>query len=193
LNNVFILCAGRTASTSFTHACTHITNYSSAHESRVGLLSDERVKYPDNHIEVDNRLVWFLSRLNKRFGDEAYYVNLTRDSHAIARSYCERWHLNESIVKAYGHGLLMNTKIRKADRMKYCLDYVETVNFNITQFIADKPKVMTIDVSELGAKFSDFFHFIEAKGNLEKCIAEFAVISNKNKSNPLKKMWNSFR
>jgi hypothetical protein len=159
----------------------------------VGLLGEERIKYPQNHIEVDNRLAWFLSRLNKTFGDDAYYVHLTRDSQAIATSYCERWHLNESIVKAYGHGLLMNNKIPKQDRMKYCLDYVDTVNFNIAQFLEDKTKVLTIDVSELTVRFSDFFHFIEADGNVENCIKELGIISNKNKPNLLKKMWTRFR
>lgn len=193
MSNVFVLCAGRTASTSFTHACAHITNYSCAHESRVGLLGDDRLRYPENHIEVDNRLAWFLTRLDKVYGKDAYYINLTRDSEAIARSYCERWHLNESIVKAYAHGLLMNNKIRKQDRMKYCMDYVDTVNYNITQFLADKPKVMTIDVTELTTKFPDFFQFIKAQGDLEKCIKKIGIMSNKNKPHPLKKLLNRFR
>jgi hypothetical protein len=55
--NVFVLCSVRTASTALTAACKHITNYTSAHESRVNKLSSTKLNYPDQHIEIDNSLI----------------------------------------------------------------------------------------------------------------------------------------
>ena len=46
-------------------ACASVTNFTSAHESRVGRFMEERVRYPENQIEIDNRLAWFLSNLQE--------------------------------------------------------------------------------------------------------------------------------
>jgi len=185
--NIFILSSGRTASTTFTKACSYISNYSSAHESRVGCSSSCRVDFPENHIEIDNRLTWFLSQLNCKYQDDAYYVHLIRDKEAIAKSYLERWHLNESIVKAYGHGVLMKPNIHVKDRFSICLDYVDYVEDTITNFLRDKSKVMTVNVFELKDKFPEFYHWIGAEGDLESCCNQFDHYSNKNKTNVIKK------
>lgn len=190
MSNVFVLCSGRTASTSFSNACTHIDNYTAAHESRVGMLGQERVNYPDWHIEVDNRLAWFLPRLDNKYGDKAFYVYLTRNYEEIAASYLERWQLNESIVKAYGHGLLMKKSISKSERYAICLDYVHTVEENIQQFLAYKSNVLKIDVTELATKFGDFYDLIGARGDKQACMESIKTISNKNKTNLIKKLRN---
>ncbi|MEW8461604.1 MAG: hypothetical protein AB2653_14955 [Candidatus Thiodiazotropha endolucinida] len=77
--NIFILNAGRCGSTTFVQACQHISNYSAAHESRSTLTGKQRLSYPDNHIEADNRLCWLLGRLEREYGNDAYYVHLTRN------------------------------------------------------------------------------------------------------------------
>lgn len=56
--NVFVLNTGRCGSMTFTKACSHIANYTSAHESRCGYLGKSRFDYPENDVEVDNRLSW---------------------------------------------------------------------------------------------------------------------------------------
>jgi hypothetical protein len=185
--NIFILSSGRTASTTFTKACSYIKNFTSAHESRTGFSSQSRVDYPENHIEIDNRLTWFLSQLESNYKDDAYYVHLTRDKKAIAKSYLERWHLKESIVKAYGHGVLMKPNIPVKDRFDICLDYVDYVEDTITNFLHGKSKIMTIDVSELKDKFPEFYNWIGAEGDLNSCCNEFDHYSNKNKTNVIKK------
>lgn len=85
--NVFILNAGRSGSKTFARACDHITNFTSAHESRSGLLGEGHFAYPDNHIESDNRLAWLLGRLDRKYGDRAFYVHLTRDVGPVAASW----------------------------------------------------------------------------------------------------------
>ncbi len=44
--NVFVLTTGRSGSLTFAEACRHISNYSSGHETRVGLIGAERLAYP---------------------------------------------------------------------------------------------------------------------------------------------------
>jgi hypothetical protein len=63
--NVFVLNTGRCGSVTFIEACRHIRNYSAAHESRATLIGEQRLAYAANHIETDNRLCWFLGRLDK--------------------------------------------------------------------------------------------------------------------------------
>ena len=75
-SNVFVLCTGRCGSTTFVQACQHIENYTASHESKISLLGDQRLEYSQNHIEVDNRLSWFLGSLDKKYGDNAFYVHL---------------------------------------------------------------------------------------------------------------------
>ena len=80
--NVFVLCTGRCGSMTFAKACGHISNYTSAHESRKQLKPKaprERFIYLDFHIEVDNRLAWFLGTLNEIYGTNAFYVHLKRE------------------------------------------------------------------------------------------------------------------
>jgi hypothetical protein len=87
---VFAVGTGRCGSTTFAEACSHITNFTSAHESGKGKLAG-RLEYPDRHIEVDNRLSWFLASLHERYGNDVFYVHLTRDPSATTRSFVARW------------------------------------------------------------------------------------------------------
>src|SRR5438132_14275765 len=104
--NVFVLCTGRCGSQTFIKACSHLSNYSSAHESRMPLLGPERLRYPINHIEADNRLSWLLGRLDKAYADEAFYVHLIRDEEAVAASFVRRY--DSGIMQAYRDpGILM--------------------------------------------------------------------------------------
>lgn len=68
----------------------HATNVSVGHETRVDLY-DGRVVYPQDHIEIDNRLAWFLGLLEETYGDEARYVHLERDPDKVASSMLRRW------------------------------------------------------------------------------------------------------
>ncbi len=85
--NVFVLCTGRCGSSTFIEACHHIANYTSAHESRSSLLGAERLAYPAQHIEADNRLSWLLGRLDAAYGDSAFYVHLQRNHPDTAASF----------------------------------------------------------------------------------------------------------
>ena len=85
--NVFVLNTGRCGSVTFIKACQHISNYTAAHESRSHCIAGERLAFPDNHIEADNRLSWVLGRLDAAYGDNAIYVHLRRDRTDTIRSF----------------------------------------------------------------------------------------------------------
>lgn len=177
--NVFVLNTGRCGSTTFIEACKHITNFSSAHESRSALLNDERLDYPKNHIEADNRLSWLLGRLDKKYGDDAFYVHLKRNENDTARSFTKRY--SSGIIKAYrGSGIMLGLP-ENSDSMSVALDYCYTVNSNIELFLNDKSKKVTITLENIDQGFTEFWNLINAEGNIAAALAEFSVNYNATK------------
>lgn len=130
---VFILSTGRCGSKTIIKACKHITNYTSAHESRIQEIGPAHFNYPDNHIESDNRLSWFMGELDEKFGDDAFYVHLIRNKQDTVKSFNKRWKNHISINKAFLTRIL-NTPIEKTDketRYKATSLFYDTVNANI--------------------------------------------------------------
>ena len=104
--NVFVLCTGRSGSTTFHRACQHITNYTCSHELNTSEVGGARFAYPEDHIEIDNHLSWLLGRLDEAFGNRAFYVHLMRDEEMTAKSFDKRWAGRYSIIRAYSEGVL---------------------------------------------------------------------------------------
>jgi hypothetical protein len=171
--NVFVLTTGRSGSLTFAEACLHITNYTTGHESRVGLLGDERLAFPDRHIEVDDRLAWFLGRLDRAYGDAAFYVHLRRDDHATAASRMRRW--NKPALRAYRNGILWDLDPR-ATRFDVAADLNLTVNTNIELFLRGRPHQMRIDIETAQQSFPQFWERIGAEGDLEAALRELTVL-----------------
>lgn len=177
--NVFVLNTGRCGSTTFIKACEHITNYSCAHESRISLLGEDRLDYPENHIEADNRLSWLLGRLDKKYGDSVFYVHLKRNESDTARSFTKRY--SSGIIKAYrGDGILLGLP-EYSDRMDVAIDYCRTVNSNIELFLKDKSQKLEVNLETIDRDFTEFWKSIGAQGNIEAAIAEFNVTHNSTK------------
>jgi hypothetical protein len=173
--NIFILGTGRTGTVTFIKACKHIKNFTCAHESRTKLLGDERLNFPENHIEADNRLSWFLGKLGQKYKNSAFYVHLTRDPIKIAKSYNERWHFKDGIVSAYTHGILR----RKEEKdIRCCIDFVESVNANISYFLRDKDYKMKFHLEKAKEDFTRFWDQIGAEGDLEKALHEWDIRYN---------------
>jgi len=173
--NVFVLCTGRCGSTTFARAAEHATNFSVGHESRKRLIGADRFAYPDNHIEVDNRLSWMLGRLDDHYGETARYVHLTREREAVARSFLQRWDRERSIIKAYQGSILAGSR---ADPLNICHDYIDTVTSNIGHFLAGKPHVANVAVETGKADFERFWHWIGAEGDFPAALAEWDVRHN---------------
>lgn len=137
-----------------------------------------RFAFPDNHIEIDNRLAWFTGRLDAAWGDRAAYVHLTRDPEAVAQSFAQR--ASQGILKAYRNEILARSRIkaRRTPLIDFCRDYVETVNANITHFLRDKSHVMDMTLETMPDDFEQFVGWIGAEGDLSAARAELAISHN---------------
>jgi hypothetical protein len=184
---VFILCTGRNGSSTIIKACQHITNFTADHESLSRELGEARLNYPDNHIEADNRLSWVLGRLNERFGDEPFYVHLKRNRDQVAKSFTRRYFTPESMIDAFCEGIHKHPAelMSAEERLQAAYDYVDTIDSNIELFLADKSKVMTIEMEQIKTDFVRFWDQIGAEGDQEAALAEFDIRHNASKKRPL--------
>jgi len=156
---VFVLCTGRSGSKSLIKACSHISNFTSAHESKAKVIT-ERLEYPDNHIEADNRLSWFLGGLDSQFGDDAIYIHLLREKEACVDSFNNRWDNQGSIINAFTAGVLLR-KIKNLDaseKREAISLYYDAVNENISTFLKDKSKTRSSTES-----FRYTYEYVERK------------------------------
>lgn len=173
--NVFVLSTGRCATTTFIAACSHITNFTANHESLCNRLFARRFDYAENHIEADNRLSWLLGRLDKAYGDNAFYVHLVRDRDETAASYNKRWDKPNSIMPAYSRAIILGNEQHDIDS---CRDYWDTVNSNIELFLKDKTKKLTFRMENAEQDFRRFWAGIGAQGDLERAVATWQICYN---------------
>ena len=178
---MFVLCTGRCGSTTFARACGHASNFTSAHESRVGCIGAERLHYPAGHIEVDNRLSWFLGRLEAAYGNDAFYVHLKRNRHATAESFEKRYH--KGVIVGYSKYILWRLSPDYSP-LDVCLDYCHTVDANIDAFLRDKPHKMTFRLEEAKEDFRAFWQRVGAEGDLSEALKEWDRVYNKTEPSP---------
>jgi len=176
--NIFILNTGRCGSTTFIKACEHITNYTAAHESLSTQSGDARFAYPVNHIEADNRLSWFLGRLDEKYADEAFYVHLSRDKQKTIESFSKR--ADYGIMKAFKEGILLGGDSDLSPHTT-AEDYIDTVEFNIKHFLKDKTKKMSFKLEDASQDFEQFYDKISAEGDLNAALKEFNINYNASK------------
>ncbi len=176
--NIFVLCTGRCGSTTLATACGHFTNYTAGHETLTHLTGRPRFQVPERHIEVDNRLSWLLGRLDRRWGDRAAYVHLTRDPAEVAESFRKR--ANQGILRAYRRDILARSEIftPKKRTLAFCRDYVDTVTENIRLFLRDKSHVMDMKLETIEADLDRFIDWIGAEGDLDAARATIKLRYN---------------
>ena len=173
--NIFILNTGRCGSSTFIKACQHITNYSSAHESLLQQTGNQRLAYPENHIEADNRLSWFLGRLDETYGDDAFYVHLKRNTIDTVNSFSRR--IDFGIMQAYERGILLHDGHQVA-ASEIAADYIDTVEKNIDLFLKDKSRQMTFHIESSKPDFTKFWGQIGAQGALDMALKEWDIPYN---------------
>lgn len=175
MNNIFVLCTGRCGSKTFSNACGHATNYSVGHETvwlRRGLA------YPDDHIEINNRLVWYMGLLREKF-PYARYVYLYRNKGDVARSYMHRTGAEFSLMRAWRNAIRMgwfSQRSKDPEREPYedALEMVTAINTNIEVFmetLADWQKVF-VDI-ERPDTFKRFWERMGLKGDMDAAIETF--------------------
>jgi len=139
------------------------------------VLGPSRLAYPDDHIEVDNRLAWLLGRLDVEYGTEAAYVHLRRDPDAAAMSHAAR--IEFGIMAAYREAIIWRVPAT-VEPIEIARDYLLTVGRNIELFLRDKPKRLDFSLENASADFERFWRFIGAVGDYEAALAEFDVRHN---------------
>lgn len=177
--NIFVLNTGRCGSTTFIAACRHIKNFTAGHETRVQLLGAERLAYPPNHIEADNRLSWLLGRLDAAYGDNARYVHLTRERSQVAASFARR--ADFGIMKAYREGILLHDEQQQVDEEALACDYIDSVESNIALFLSNKSHTLSFSLENARSDFVRFWAWIGAEGDLQAALAEWEVRHNASK------------
>lgn len=178
--NVFVLCTGRCGSTAFINACEHITNFTSAHESRAGMIGKDRLAYSQNHIEADNRLSWYLGRLDQEFGKEAVYVHLQRNIDDVANSYSRR--VKAGLMSVFANGILIHPSEDMAPK-DLALDACTTITANIHHFLKDKPNKMEMQLERISDDFGVFWELIGAQGDLDAALKTFSNPANSSEEN----------
>ncbi len=159
----------------FIKACQHINNYSALHESRAHLIGEQRLAYPDQHIEADNRLCWILGRLQEQYGDDAFYVHLHRDPAQTATSFSRRDHFG--IMKAYREGILLGAQEDLAAQA-IAEDYIATIESNIKLFLKDKSHTMDFRLENAKNDFIQLWTAINAEGDLDSALKEWDTCYN---------------
>ena len=180
--NIFVLSPGRSGSKTLATACTHLDNYTSAHESRAAFVGEERFNYPASHIEVDNRLTWFLGALGKRFDDSStLYVILKRDYESTLDSFLDRLRnstYRASIMNAFSHGILMKPGDWTADEEREVVKlYLDTIDDNIEEFLKNRRHIR-VNLEDGGVSFEAFLKEISASGDLTSARADWHKVFN---------------
>lgn len=179
--NVFVLCTGRSGSMTFVQACQHLTNYTAGHETRAARIGPARLKYPERHIEVDNRLSWHLGALGRAYDErEVLYVHLKRDPEAVAHSFLKRWDssFRPSMIQAFGHGIVQRVRDWPEERrIDVCRHYVDTVTANIDDFLRGRES-LTVDLATVEADFARVLDRIDAEGDRASALGEWGVQHN---------------
>jgi len=148
------------------------------------MLGRERLNFPVNHIEADNRLTWFLGRLEKTYGDDAVYVHMKRDAGAVAESFVKRYD-NGGIMRAYRTGGILMDLPEQADPLRVAMDYCDTVNSNIEAFLSNKTKKMEFRLETGKEDFVAFCQLIGAEVDMDAALAEFDNTHNASAKRPI--------
>ena len=135
--------------------------------------------FPANHIEADNRLSWFLGRLDEVYGNNAFYVHLERNVQDTAASFTKRY--ERGIIRAYYTDILLHFKGERTPQ-EVSLDYCNTVNSNIRHFLKGKTHQMEFHLEHAQRDFETFWNRIGATGSMEDALKEWDVQYNASKA-----------
>lgn len=178
---VIVVGTGRCGTMTFSKACGHITNYTSNHETKAGVIHPiERFTYPDNHIEVDPHISWTLGLIVQLYPD-AFFVHLQRRKEEVVRSW-----LNRGIHKHKGPAPLVNVMFQSVSDRLDSQSYRRATETLYDSMIANielgLSQVNSIHVwlHEAQDGFLEFWQRIYAEGDFDKAISEFEIKYNQS-------------
>jgi hypothetical protein len=132
--------------------------------------------YPNQHIEVDNRLSWLVGRLPK----DAYYVWLRRNREDIEKSFAN--YPKSEILSTFWFGILQRRE-PSIDALFLIRNYLDSVEANIALFLdsvkrsAAGTREIWID-NNLKSSFLEFWEDIKAEGDQEAALGELELKHN---------------
>ena len=166
---VFVTGTGRCGTTTFAAACSHITNYTSGHETHCKRVAD--LDWPDNHIEVDGHFTWYLPLLVERYPD-AHYVWLRRNRPDTVRSIQRRSRSVEKMAR-----VMWMTGAKTAAQARQVAGFHYD---NVTALCkaALPPMAQEVWLENARAWWRRFWDRIGAEGNYDAALAEWSVKHN---------------
>jgi hypothetical protein len=171
INRVFVLCTGRCGSRTLWRALQHVDGWTVGHESRAHYVED-RLRYPEHHIEVDNRLSFFLGSLARLYdGPNTLWVHLRRDPEAVAQSLLRTsWGTRQGVMSAWA-GRIVRWPAGRVDRTGLASLAVEATEANIAEFLRDRNPVR-IQIEEPRFGFAELWDRAGFTGDWEAARAE---------------------
>ena len=166
---VFVLGTGRCGTTTFAKACSHITNYTSGHETRAGSLD---LGYPDNHIEVDPHLFWNLNTLV--LDPNVAFVHLIREKETCVASLASR----ASTANLWIPFVYQKKNPDRSDILTAASRYYDFVNDAITGFLKGYMNRMVFRLGEPKGDWECFWNRIGAEGEYFAALQEFTIRHN---------------
>ena len=135
------------------------------------------MRYPPDHIEVDNRLAFRVGRLWQEYGcrSSTRWVVLGRDPSAVKASYERKWVL--SFLRLAQCGITMQ---RQCNTNEHVRDALLTMRANIELLIRSQPaaSVMRLRLERMPRDFEFFWQWIGAEGDRDAALAEWSVLHN---------------
>jgi hypothetical protein len=174
VSRVFVLGTGRCGTLTLSKAFAHATNYTVGHESRANRL-EGRLRYPDNHIEVDGRLSWFVGSLVQRYPD-AKYLHLVREKAATVDSMVGRQAKSSSMLAAFGDGIV--TAGPDFDRETASSLVYDTINDNIALLARQSVSYRYLELENLDRDFASIWTWVNATGDYASARKELSVRHN---------------
>jgi hypothetical protein len=169
---IFVTGTGRCGTVTFTKACSHIENFTSAHESHSGEVGNW--KYPTNHIEVDPRLAYSTAVLSDLYPD-ALIIHLVRDKSTAITSLAKRTSINKFRDFHFGSS---NCK----DMNKIANVYYDTTNTMLRKVLKLHKNTCEYSLEKMKAiHWEQFWKSIGAEGNFRKSLQEWDVKHNRSK------------
>jgi len=69
-------------------------------------------------------------------------------------------------------------RLSDSERLQACYDYIDTVNDNVEHFLADKSKVLHMELESIEEDFRTFWDYIKAEGDYKEALASFNTPHN---------------
>ena len=166
---VFVTGTGRCGTTTFAKACSHITNYTSGHEThwRPSFDNSKVREYADGHIESDPHLVWHIGVLANRYPD-AWWVHLVRERESCVRSLAKTMGVRDWARLAY---------VGQNDVQAAASDFYDFVNQTVPLALAEM-QCITMHLERLKEEWYLFWNLIGAEGDYEASVRELGVRHN---------------